>query len=134
MANPKDERMERAIATAMELFKPGSPVSAPSFEYPEEIAEDWSKFSMSTVMGDVWGRPGLAKKERALITIALLTALDKPQQLRAYITGGLNLGASREEICEAIMQVSVYAGFPAAIQGLGVAKEIFAAFDQAADK
>ena len=125
VADEKDERMERAIATAMELFKPGSPVSAPKFEYPKEIAEDWNQFSMSTVMGDVWARPGLAKKDRALITIALLTALDKPQQLRAYVTGGLNLGLSREEICEAIMQVSVYAGFPSAIQGLGVANEVF---------
>ncbi len=121
------------MASAMELFKPGSPVSAPSFEYPKEIAEDWNRFSMSTVMGDVWGRPGLAKKERALVTIALLTALDKPQQLRAYVTAGLNLGVSREEICEAILHVSVYAGFPAAIQGLGVANEVFAAFDAASD-
>lgn len=129
----RNERMERAIASATELFKPGAPVSAPSFEYPPEIADDWRQFSMSTVMGDVWGRPGLAKKQRALITIALLTALDKPQQLRAYVTAGLNLGLTREEICETIMHVSVYAGFPAAIQGLGVAKEVFSAFDAASE-
>ena len=134
MADGKDPRMERALATAMELFKPGSPVKAPSFQYPKEIAEDWNQFSMSTVMGDVWGRPGLAKNQRALITIALLTALDKPQQLRAYVTGALNLGVSREEICETILHVAVYAGFPAAIQGLGVANEIFAAFDSASDE
>lgn len=125
--------MKRALASAMELFKPGSPVAAPSFAYPAEIAEDWREFSMSTVMGDVWGRPGLEKKQRALITIALLTALDKPQQLRAYVVGGLNLGLTREEICETIMHVSVYAGFPAAIQGLGVANEVFCDFDAASE-
>ena len=134
MAGDEDERAARAMATALELFKPGSPVSAPRFEYPKEIAEDWNRFSMSTVMGDVWGRPGLAKKERALITIALLTALDKPEQLRAYVTGGLNLGLTREEICEAIVHVSVYAGFPATIQGLRVANEVFDAFDAASDQ
>ena len=134
MADGRDERMERGMATALELFKPGSAPGAPRFRYPKEIAEDWNRLSMSTVMGDVWGRPGLAKKQRALITIALLTALDKPEQLRAYVTGGLNLGLSREEICEAILHVSVYAGFPTAIQGLGVASEVFDAFDAAADR
>ncbi|MBW2315634.1 MAG: carboxymuconolactone decarboxylase family protein [Deltaproteobacteria bacterium] len=134
VAEGDDERVARGLATALELFKPGSAVSPPRFEYPKEIAEDWGRLSMSTVMGDVWGRPGLEKKQRALITIALLTALDKPEQLRAYVTGGLNLGLSREEICEAIVHVSVYAGFPATIQGLGVANEVFDAFDAASDQ
>lgn len=128
-----DDRATRGMAIALELFKPGGPVGAPRFEYPKEIAEDWNRHSISTVMGDVWGRPGLAKKQRALITIALLTAIDKPEQLRAYVTGGLNLGLTRQEICEAIFHVSVYAGFPAAIQGLGIANEVFAAFDAASD-
>jgi 4-carboxymuconolactone decarboxylase len=131
VAEGNDERVARGMATALELFKPGSPVNAPRFQYPKEIAEDWNRLSMSTVMGDVWARPGLSKQQRALITIALLTALDKPEQLRAYVTGGLNLGLSREEICEAIVHVSVYAGFPAAIQGLGIASQVFDAFDAA---
>ena len=97
----------------------------PRFEYPAEIAEDWNRFSIATVMGDVWGRPGLEPRQRAMITIAVLTALDKPEQLRSYITAGLNLGLRRQEICEVIFHVSVYAGFPSAIQGLGVAKEVF---------
>jgi 4-carboxymuconolactone decarboxylase len=65
-----------------------------------------------------------------MITIAVLTALDKPHQLRQYVTGGLNLGLTREEICEVVNHVAVYAGFPAAIQGLGVVSEVFDAFDE----
>jgi 4-carboxymuconolactone decarboxylase len=84
-------------------------------------------------MGDVWGRPGLEPKDRAKLTIAVLTALDKPEQLKSYITGGLNLGLTREEICEVILHVSVYAGFPAAIQGFAAANEVFDAIDSAAD-
>jgi 4-carboxymuconolactone decarboxylase len=121
-----NDRFARGIQTALSLFTPkdGAP-SPPSFEYPEEIAQHWNEFSISTVMGDVWGRDQLDKQQRALITIGVLTALDKPAQLRQYITGGLNLGLTREQICEAILHVSVYAGFPAAIQGFQVANEVF---------
>ena len=68
-----------------------------------------------------------------MITIGVLTALDKPAQLRQYITGGLNLGLTREDICETILHVSVYAGFPAAIQGFQVANEVFDAQDEASE-
>jgi len=127
MADQADERLARGLAMALELFTPTSSdvPRPPRFEYPEEIAEDWNRFSVSTVMGDVWSRSGLEPRQRAMITIAVLTAVDKPEQLRAYISAGLNLGLSRQEICEAIFQVSVYAGFPSAIQGLGVAKQVF---------
>jgi len=50
-----DDRATRGMAIALELFKPGGPVGAPRFEYPKEIAEDWNRHSISTVMGDVWG-------------------------------------------------------------------------------
>lgn len=122
-----DDRLAKGMGTAMKLFPPGS--SGPSFSYPKEIVEDWNRFSISTVMGDVWGREGLEKKDRAKITIALLAALDRPAQLRAYVGGGLNLGLTREEICEIVLHVSVYAGFPTAIQAFGVVNEVFEALD-----
>jgi 4-carboxymuconolactone decarboxylase len=131
MADEADDRLARGMKTALELFTPkstGKP-RPPSFQYPGEIAQDWNKFSISTVMGDVWGRPGLEPKQRAMITIGVLTALDKPEQLRSYITAGLNVGLTREEICEIILQISVYAGFPTAIQGFGVANEVFSDLD-----
>jgi 4-carboxymuconolactone decarboxylase len=128
MADEIDPRLARGMTTAMKLFKPGSS-PPPSFQYPKEIAEAWNQFSISTVMGDVWGREAIEPKQRAMITIGLLTALDKPEQLRAYIAGGLNLGLTREEVCETIMHVSVYAGFPAAIQGFAVASEVFDRLD-----
>ncbi len=132
MADEIDERMKRGMMTALKLFTPGSP-GAPQFKYPEEIAADWNQFSISTVMGDVWGRPGLEAKDRAMITIGVLTALNKPEQLQAHITGGLNLGLSREEICEIILHISVYAGFPTAIQGFAVANQVFDALDEASE-
>jgi 4-carboxymuconolactone decarboxylase len=134
VADEIDERLARGMKTALQLFTPKSGAAQPpSFKYPKEIVEAWNKFSISTVMGDVWGREALDPKERAKITIGVLTALDKPNQLRQYITGGLNLGLTREEICEVILHVSVYAGFPAAIQGFQVANEVFDGQDEAAE-
>jgi len=126
MAGESDDRLARGMAKALELFTPrsGTP-KPPSFTYPKEIAEDWNRFSISTVMGDVWSRPGLDPADRARITIGVLTALNKPEQLRSYISAGINLGLTREEICEIILHVSVYAGFPTAIQAFGVASEVF---------
>lgn len=126
MAGESDDRFARGIAMALELFTPRSGTPRPPvLRIPKEVADDWNRFSISTVMGDVWGRPGLEPRDRARITIGVLTALDKPAQLRSYVTAGINLGLSREEICEIILHVAAYAGFPAAIQGLAVASEVF---------
>jgi 4-carboxymuconolactone decarboxylase len=137
MADESDDKMDPRLAqgmmTAMKLFPPGS-TGPPSFKYPKEIVKDWNEFSISTVMGDVWGRPGLEQKHRSMITIAVLAAMNKPEQLRSYVTGGLNLGLTREEICEVILHISVYAGFPAAIQGFAVVNEVFEQLDDAAEE
>jgi 4-carboxymuconolactone decarboxylase len=131
MADASDDRLARALETAAKLFPPGAPGS-PRFKYPAEIEADWNRFSLSTVFGDVWSRPGLELKQRAMLAIAALTALNRPEQLRAYITAGLNTGLTRSEVCEIILQMAVYAGFPAAIQGFAVANEVFQEFDRAA--
>lgn len=131
MSTEPTDRFTRGLTTAMNLFS-GAP-SLPSFPVPDEIAADWNELSMSTVMGDVWSRPGLDTAQRSLVTIALLTALNRPQQLRAYVAIGLNQGLSRAQVCEAIFHTSVYAGFPAAIEGFRIAREVFAEYDAVAD-
>ena len=126
-----DERFQQGLKTVGELFPPREGAPATGFAYPPEIAEDFGALSISTVMGDVWSRPGLPKPQRAMCTIAALTVMDKPEQLKAYITAALNLGVSRQEVCEVIMQMAIYGGFPAALQGLGIANEVFESWDAA---
>ena len=76
--------------------------------------------------GDIYSRPGLDLRAREIATIAALTALGNASpQLKVHIEAGLNVGLSREEITEVMMQMAVYAGFPAALNGLFAAKEIF---------
>jgi len=76
-------------------------------------------------LGDVWTRPGLARRERSLIVITMLTTLNQLNQLRSHVGGGLNHGLTRIEIEEVFVQLAGYAGFPRAIDGMNTAREAF---------
>jgi 4-carboxymuconolactone decarboxylase len=93
-----------------------------------DIAPDFARYIFEFPFGDIYSRPGLDLRAREIATIAALTAMgNAAPQLKVHIEAGLNVGVSREEITETIMQMAVYAGFPAALNGLFAAKEVFAA-------
>ncbi len=77
----------------------------------------------------IWNRPGLERKTRSLINLAMLTALNRPHELRLHLVGALNNGATREEIQEVLLQTAVYCGMPAAIDSFRVARELFRELD-----
>jgi 4-carboxymuconolactone decarboxylase len=92
-----------------------------------DIAPDFATYVFEFPFGDIYSRPGLALRDREIATIAALAAMaNAVPQLKVHIEAGLNVGLSREEIVEIIMQMAVYAGFPAALNGLFAAKEVFA--------
>ena len=94
---------------------------------PDEIRDDWGKMIVDTVLpAGVWSREGLSQRDRSLITIAALCALHRPNELKLHIPRGRHNGLSREEICEVIMHMAIYGGFPVAVEGMAVAKEVFA--------
>jgi len=94
----------------------------------KDIAPDFSRYLIEFPFGDIYARPGLDLRSREIATIAALTALgNAAPQLKVHIAAGLNVGLTQEEITEVIMQMAVYAGFPAALNGLFAAKEVFAA-------
>ena len=78
------------------------------------------------VFGDVWERPGLSKRDRSLITVAALTALYRPDQLRGHLWRALDNGVTRDEIAELITHLAFYAGWPNAGTAAVIAKEVFA--------
>jgi 4-carboxymuconolactone decarboxylase len=93
---------------------------------PEEIRDDWGLFIVDTVLPNgVWKRPGLPARDRSLITIAALTALHRPNELRIHLARGLDNGLSRAEISELIMHMAIYGGFPVAVEGMRIAREVF---------
>ena len=75
--------------------------------------------------GEVWGRPGLDRKTRSIINLAMLTALNRPHEVKLHLRGALNNGVSRDEIMEILLQTAIYCGVPAAIDSLRTAKEVF---------
>ncbi len=91
-----------------------------------DIAPDFADWIVDFSYGDVLSRPGLDRRSRQLATIAALTALGNAQpQLRVHVEGALNAGCRPQEIIEVMLQMAVYAGFPAAINALTVAREVF---------
>ena len=92
-----------------------------------DIAPDFARYLIEFPFGDIYARPGLDLRSREIATIAALTALGNAEpQLKVHIAAGLNVGLTQEEITEVIMQMAVYAGFPAALNGLFAAKAVFA--------
>ena len=92
----------------------------------KDIAPDLGRYIIEFAFGDIYSRPGLDLKSREIATVAALTALGNAQpQLKVHIHGALNVGCTREEVVETILQMAVYAGFPAALNGIATAKEVF---------
>ena len=92
-----------------------------------DIAPDFARYIIEFPFGDIYERRGLSPRDREIATIAALTALgNATPQLKVHIHAGLNVGLTRTEIIEILMQMAVYAGFPSALNGLFAAKEVFA--------
>ena len=75
--------------------------------------------------GDVWNRPGLSRRDRSLLNLAMLTALNRPHELKLHVRGALTNGVSKDEIREVFMQTAIYCGVPAAIDSFRTAREVF---------
>src|SRR5690349_1706477 len=92
----------------------------------KDISPDMARLVIEFPFGDIYSRPGLDLRTRELVTIASLTTLGfAGPELKAHIKNALNAGCTKEEIIEVIMQMSVYAGFPASLNGLFIAREAF---------
>jgi len=93
----------------------------------KDIAPDFARLLIEFPFGDIYSRSGLDLKSREIAVVAALTALgNATPQLKVHINGALNVGCTKQEVVEIIMQMAVYAGFPAALNGLFAAKEVFA--------
>jgi 4-carboxymuconolactone decarboxylase len=99
----------------------------------KDIAPDFGQLLIEFGFGDVYSRPGLDLKSREIATVAALTAMgNAAPQLRVHIHAALNVGCTRQEIIETMIQMTLYAGFPAALNALFAAKDVFAGLDSPA--
>jgi 4-carboxymuconolactone decarboxylase len=111
-----DAYVDRALAAADELTWP-----------LQELVTEYC-------WGTVWSRPGLARRERSLLNLGMLTALNRPHELRTHILGALNNGVTRAEIIEVFLQAGIYCGIPAAVDSVRIAQAAFAELDAPAAK
>jgi 4-carboxymuconolactone decarboxylase len=97
-------------------------------------ADDFTKplqdFVTEYCWGAVWGRDGLTRKTRSMLTVAMIAALNRPHELRMHIKAALTNGVTRDEIREILLHVGIYAGVPAAVDSFRIARETFAELDQ----
>ena len=94
-----------------------------------EFDADFQDYITGMAWNDVWTRPGIPKRERSMLTIALLAALGQWDELALHTRATINTGASREDIREVMFHVAVYAGVPAANHAIKVIKQVFAELD-----
>ena len=117
------DRYERALNKLAEI---DPDVAEQLIQSMADIAPDLARYAIEFPFGDIFARPGLDLKSREMINVAALTAMgNATPQLKFHINGALNVGCTREEIVEIIIQMAVYAGFPAALNGMAAAKDVF---------
>ena len=83
------------------------------------------EFVTEKCWGDIWTRTGLARRERSIINLAMLTALNRPSELRLHVRGAINNALTQEEIGEVLLQTAIYCGVPAALESFRIAEETF---------
>ncbi len=128
-----DDRFEKGMAIRTSLL--GEPHVARTEARQTSLDPDFHRSITENAWGSVWARPGLVWKIRSMLTIAMLAALGRKEELALHIRATRNTGVSADEITEILLQVAVYAGVPAANAAFAVAKAVFAApGDAIADK
>jgi len=118
----QDERYKKGIETRRSVLGDAHVDKAEASK--TNFDSDFQEYITSNAWGDVWSRPGLTKRERSLIVIALMTALGHDEELAMHIRATKNTGATKEDIKEVLLQTAVYAGVPAANKAFKIAKEV----------
>lgn len=91
-----------------------------------DIAPKLAELTDTVLFGDVWERPGLAKRDRSLITVSALIAMNRPDQLRSHLALARQNGVTETEIVETITHLAFYTGRPNAVSAVAIAREVFA--------
>lgn len=124
MAMNKDAQFEAGLAKRTEVM--GEAFVAKAFGEMTAFAEPLQEAVTRNAWGTVWQRPGLDMKTRSLVTVAMLTALGRQNELKGHVRGALNNGATLQEIQEVLLHATVYCGFPAAVEAFRSAGEVVA--------
>ncbi len=119
----------QAQTTAPQAATPSPPAAASQATRAQqlmgEMAPKLAELTDNVLFGDVWERPGLSKRDRSLVTVSALIAMNRPDQLRSHLARARDNGVTQEEVVEVITHLAFYAGWPNAVTAVAVAKEVF---------
>ena len=121
---PDSQRYERGLSVRKEVL--GTDYVESSVRGADDFNREVQQLVTEYAWGEIWSRPGLARRDRSLLNLAMLTALNRPHELRLHLRGALTNGVSKDEIKEVFLQAAVYCGAPAALDSFRVAREVFA--------
>jgi 4-carboxymuconolactone decarboxylase len=102
-----------------------------SIREADDFTRDMQEMVTQYCWGDVWNRPGLDRRTRSFLNLAMITALNRPHELKLHVRGALNNGLTKDEIKEVFLQAAIYCGVPAALDSFRVAREVFKEMDAA---
>ena len=123
-----NEKFERGLEIRKEVL--GREYVERSLASADEFSRPIQELSTEYCWGHVWSREGLSRRDRSLLNLAMISALNRPHELKLHVKAALTNGVSREEIREIFLQVAIYAGVPAAVDSFRIAREAFAEVDQ----
>jgi 4-carboxymuconolactone decarboxylase len=127
MSDTASERFKQGMATRRSVL--GNAHVDRAQAASTEFDKPFQELITEAAWGHVWSRPELTKRERSMITIALLAALGQDDEVAMHVRATANTGASREDIREALLHVAIYAGVPAANHAIKIAKQVFEQLD-----
>jgi 4-carboxymuconolactone decarboxylase len=122
------ERFERGLEIRKAVL--GAEFVEQSLRSADDFNRPMQELSTEYCWGAVWGREGLTRKERSLINLAMISALNRPHELKLHVAGAIRNGVTRDEIREVLLQVAIYCGVPAGMDSFRAAREALAAMDQ----
>ena len=117
------ELFEKGLKVRREVL--GAEYVDASISQADDFSRPLQELVTEYCWGKVWSRPGLDRKTRSLLNLAMLTALNRPHEVKLHVRGALNNGCSKNDIMEVLLQAAIYCGVPAAIDSLRTAKEFF---------
>ena len=123
----RTEKFERGLKTRREVL--GSAYVDKILDGATEFTWPLQKLTTEFCWDEIWNRPGLDRRSRSLLNLGMISALNRPHELKVHVRGALNNGLSREEIREVFLQVAVYCGVPASMDGFRIAQSVFDEID-----
>lgn len=117
------EQFEKGLKVRREVL--GADYVDASLRNADEFTRPMQEMVTEYCWGEVWNRPGLDRRSRSLLNLAMLTALNRPHELKLHVRGAINNGLTKDEIAEVFLQAAIYCGVPAAMESFRVARETF---------